>query len=392
MKDWISKRNEKLSPNSKTLFEEAYLCYTVKANRASLLLSYLGFLTIIKERIISSKKKQNISIQRWDHILKELNDDDKWEKRVFEELNNSSSTSIFNISPSIRKEIGYWKDRRNDCAHYKENEINHNHVEALWSFIRSNLSKITLEGGMLDLLKKITMHFDETKTPPDADYKYLLKEIDTSIEVAECEQFFTNFYNILYESTLVPSDDVFSEIFYDMFISIEKELVKKELIKFIKSSPNFDLQLIANKPQLIHELVYSAQDIREIWKSRVNSSIRNINRTYKYYIYSTLLINNLIPQNQIHEAMLLLYENFNQESFNNLPKNDQIRRNISNKELLNIIYSKLFENASLSQMKHKEINSKADLIELFIEFNELSSIIVKELFVMPLQILSRTFP
>ena len=106
MKDWISKRNEKLSPNSKTLFEEAYLCYTVKANRASLLLSYLGFLTIIKERIISSKKKQNISIQRWDHILKELNDDDKWEKRVFEELNNSSSTSIFNISPSIRKEIG----------------------------------------------------------------------------------------------------------------------------------------------------------------------------------------------------------------------------------------------------------------------------------------------
>lgn len=50
---WISERYQ--SQNINELYKEAVICYRNGAYRASLLLSYLGFLTIIKETIINSR-------------------------------------------------------------------------------------------------------------------------------------------------------------------------------------------------------------------------------------------------------------------------------------------------------------------------------------------------
>ncbi|NJM79738.1 MAG: hypothetical protein HC854_09145, partial [Flavobacterium sp.] len=97
----------------------------------------------------------------------------------------------------VRQQIKYWKDRRNDCAHFKQNEINISHVEIFWSFLKSNLSKITIEGGKLNLLKKFLNHFDETKTPPDSDYTHLIKEIEHAIEINESESFFIELDNLI---------------------------------------------------------------------------------------------------------------------------------------------------------------------------------------------------
>lgn len=376
MKDWLNKKKEKISSDSKRLFNEADLCYSIKANRASMLFSYLGLFTIIKERIVASKKPDTINQSRWDNILNELNDEDKWEKRVFDELVNSSAP-IFNINDSIRQQIKYWKDRRNDCAHFKENEINNYHVQIFWSFIKSNLSKITIEGGKLNLLKKIEIHFDETKTPPDADYKYLLKEIETAIEISESKSFFEDFHNILNEA-LYHNDKKISDIFYDSFNNIESENLKDKFREYIKSKNNLDLRLIKHNPQFINLLNYSPEEIRQMWKTRVNNSA--IYKDTKYYIYSTLLSNGLIPISQKKEAMSLFYTNFNQQGFANLPSNEIIRQVLACQELLDIIYQELFENGEISSMDYLKINSKADLIELFIEFNRTNeSKVFKEL-------------
>jgi len=365
LKDWLNKKREKFSSDSKRLFDEADLCYSVKANRASLLFSYLGLFTIIKERIISSKKPDSINQGRWDNILKELNDEDKWEKRVFDELVNSS-TPIFNITESIRQQIKYWKDRRNDCAHFKENEINNHHVQIFWNFVKSNLSKITIEGGKLNLLKKIEIHFDETKTPSDADYKYLFEEVETAIEISEGESFFEEFHIIINEALWFENKKE-SDIFYNLFNSIENGSLKDKLRKYIKSKNNFDLGLIRYNPQFIISLNYSPEEIRQIWKVRVNGS--NVYKDTKYYIYSALLSNGLIPPKQKKEAMTLFYKNFNQEGFANLPSNTIVRQILACQELLDVIYQELFENGAISDMDYSDINSKADLIELFIEYN-----------------------
>jgi hypothetical protein len=198
---WI-KESKKLSKNSTVLFDESFLTFKIGAYRASLIFSYLGFLTIIKEIILASKKPNPIPQSRWDKILFELKNEDTWEKRVYDELANSSKP-IFNINDSIRQQVKYWKDRRNDCAHFKQNEINHNHTELFWSFIKSNLLKITIEGGMENLIKKFEIHFDTTQTPLDKDYSNLIYEIENSVENSQLNEFYQrldqieNFKNIM---------------------------------------------------------------------------------------------------------------------------------------------------------------------------------------------------
>jgi hypothetical protein len=127
IEDW--KKEKRFNKKVSSLFDESIVCYKHGAYRASLMFSYLAFLTFLKETIIKSNKPASINQSRWDSILNDLQNDDKWEKRVFEELTNSS-TPIFNIKEDIRQQIKYWKDRRNDCAHFKDNEIDAHHVES----------------------------------------------------------------------------------------------------------------------------------------------------------------------------------------------------------------------------------------------------------------------
>jgi hypothetical protein len=376
MENWLTKKKQNFSVDSQKLFDESIMCYKIKAHRASLLFSYLGFLTIIKEVIIPKKIPEESKLKkRWENILKELNDEDKWEKRVFEELTNSSSP-IFNISDSIREQIKYWKGRRNDCAHFKENEINSAHVEMFWSFLKSNLPKITIEGGKLNLLKKFAIHFDDSKTSPDKDYVPLIKEIENAVEHHEMYSFFEELSEIIFDS-FTFNDKKTGEIYSNIFTYIDNVKIKEELIRFIKSKTNFDLQLIREESKLIFDLKFSSTDIRTMWKRRLFTTHGRL----KYYIYAILLRNNMIPVGtELKEAMKNFYDNFNQDGFNNIP--DDLKPSLVNNELLETVYDELFVSSKIITMKYTEINSKADLVSLVIEFKKLDLLIVKGIFEM----------
>jgi len=371
MEEWINKKLSTISVDSKALFEESILAYRVKANRAALLFSYLGFLTIIKEVIISSKKPENIEQTRWDKITTDLVHEDKWESTVYAALINSSNP-IFNINESLRQQIKYWKDRRNDCAHFKENEINNSHVEIFWSFIRSNLNKITIEGGKQNLLKKFAIHFDETKTPPEKSYIFLIKQIESSIEVSEGISFFEELDKIIEEENPWDGEKI-NEIYYNLIVHIENPQMKARLIRFIKSHRNFDLHLIAEYPQIISDLLYSPEDIRMIWKKRMYSNLGSL----QHSIFAVLLRTNLIPEKELDEALNNYYEKFNQEGFNNIPKNKEVRKELAGKSILGKVYSDYFERIQIASMKFQEINRKADLITLLFEFGNIDENMVK---------------
>ena len=364
IQNFITEKLEKLSTDPKNLFNEAILCYKVEAYRASLLFSYLGYLTIIKELIIASKKPDNILQSRWDNIIKQLNDEDQWEQRVFNELVNSS-TPIFNISDSIRQQAKYWKDRRNDCAHFKENEINNSHVEIFWSFLKSNLPKITIEGGLMNLLKKFQNHFDETKTPPNSDYAYLIKEIENSIELNEAHTFFQKLDKII-DVEFWISDEKIAEIYYNLFLNIDNPVIRESLLKFIKFEKRSDLLLLREKANFITFFQYDDKEIRQLWKSR----IRNQNRL-EYYILAILLRNNLIPNSELNEAITDFYNNFDQDGFNNIPNDESVKIGLATDQLLDLIYQKFFIEKEITTSKFGHINSKSDLIELLFEYREL---------------------
>ena len=84
IENWLAKRHS--SVNVIKLFNEAVICYRNTAYRASLLFSYLGFLTIVKEILIQSRKPIEIPDGEWSNILRDINNDEKWEKAVYESL------------------------------------------------------------------------------------------------------------------------------------------------------------------------------------------------------------------------------------------------------------------------------------------------------------------
>ena len=370
IENWIDKKSNEFSEDAQKLFQESILCYKIKAYRASLLFSYLGFLTVIKELIIKTKRPDAIPIGRWDNILNKLKDEENWEQRVFQELTNSSNP-IFNITESIRQQVKFWKDRRNDCAHFKENIIDYNHTDIFWAFIKSNLSKITIEGGKSNLLKKFIDHFDTTKTPPNKSYEYLILEIENAVENTELSDFFESL-NITLENVFWFDDKKAAELYAKIFTLINNVSIKNELLKFIFSKENFDLKLLFDEPQLFVEFNYSSAQIREIWKKR----IYKLDSTKKHYLLATLLRNNSIPKNELKETMQDYYSNFNQEGFAKLPTEVTVRNQLANFELLEVIHDNFFVTSQIESLKFTVINSKADLIALYIEYKKIEPAIV----------------
>jgi len=361
--------NEKrFSEKVNKLIHESVICYKHGAFRASLLFSYLAFITFLKETIIQSKKPDLIPQGRWNNIQNELQDDDKWEKRVFDELSNSSSP-LFNIKEDIRQQIKYWKDRRNDCAHFKSNEIESHHVESFWSFLKSNLSKITIEGGKANLIKKFVDHFDSTKTPPNTDFTHLVKEIENAVELNEFPDFISELENKLDPIGFFDKD---LQMVYNKILEICPTQYTELFVKKLKES-NTDIELIASFPDKINLMNYSKTEIRELWKKRV---IHKHYDRFMFEIYAALLRNNLIPSNQKKEALETLFDKYEQTR-HNIPTDTTVKSAIATPEFGEIIYSKVFEDNRLSSFMW--INSKCDLIAFYIENYSVKKSVVQKI-------------
>jgi hypothetical protein len=113
---WLGEQS--LSEDALRMAHEAVLCYKNNAYRAALLFSYLMFQTIIKDRVLKAKKPDHIPDDQWDTIRRNLTKDEDWDKSAFQCTQRKEDKSIFLISDDIRKQVEYWKDRRNDCAHF----------------------------------------------------------------------------------------------------------------------------------------------------------------------------------------------------------------------------------------------------------------------------------
>ncbi|WP_020535820.1 hypothetical protein [Lewinella cohaerens] len=362
----IKDKIEQFSTDVQNLFEESITCYRVKAYRASLLFSYLGFLTMIKERIISSKIPNGIQQSRWDKILRNVNKEDLWEKEVFTEIVNSGNP-IFNISDTIRQQVKYWKDRRNDCAHFKENEINNYHIESFWAFIKSNISKITIEGGEANLIKKFIIHFDETKTPPGSSYLPLINEIEYAVEIENLTSFFKELHKEIVGTYWYNNDEI-APLYADVILEIKNRRIKEEFLKFIKSvGRNLDLYIIWESPQTFSDFKYSDNEVREIWKKRAFQ-----NKNLVQGIYSAFYRNKIIPNSQMKESAESFFNYFNQSTYNNLSSDSEIKKQIANQHMLEKINEYYFKDEGILKLDYKEINAKADLISLFLEYGDIN--------------------
>jgi len=350
---WINAPTK--SPNVTILFEESIKSFKSSAYRASLLFSYLGLFTLIKEQIIKSTKPSAIPQSRWDSIIQKLQNDDLWEKTVFDEIVNSSSP-IFNIDDDLRQQIKYWKDRRNDCAHFKDNEIEFHHTESFWSFIKSNLSKITIEGGMESLLNKFVQHFNPTFTPPDADFSDLVQEIESAVNTNDLAEFWKQLlFRIDEYGLLFHNETNISKIFKRVF-EISSERVKDNLSEYLKSK-NRDLSIIIIYPELISYFKYSSAEIRSIWRNRIFNSEHTA-----FTVYAALLRNSLIPANEIKEANEYVFDLLKGPS----PKNEEDHFALASNGFGDTIFEVAIATKRLNDW-YTWVNPRADILAYYVE-------------------------
>src|SRR5690625_957930 len=184
--EWLNSENFESEVNE--LFEESIICYKASAYRASLLFSYLGFQTVIKHRINSSKPANNYKNGEWNQLKKELLDDDKWDKLIFKYIENKKKP-IFDVNDDLRNQYAYWRDRRNDCAHAKGNLISYPHIEGFWLFIQSNLGKFVVNGGMRMVLQEIEDYFNPVITPIGTSSDPIIKRIPSTIDLNDYEEY-----------------------------------------------------------------------------------------------------------------------------------------------------------------------------------------------------------
>lgn len=188
LEDWLSKQN--IPSESNDMFKESIICYKAGAYRASLMLSFMAFLSVIKVKIMNATKPDNIHERDWEGIVQNLRNDDRWDTETLEAIKRSDPQKrVFSISDDLRRQVFYWKDRRNDVAHSKRNEINYAHVETLWLFIMSNLGKFAVNGNIDSIIMKINKHFDLSYTSHTQSAEPLLSEAEHSIEVEEIPSF-----------------------------------------------------------------------------------------------------------------------------------------------------------------------------------------------------------
>jgi hypothetical protein len=297
--EWIT--SQEISSEARDLIDEALLCYKASAYKASLLFTYLCFQTIIRDRMLNAHKPDNIPQGMWEDILKNLRSEDKWDSTVFDNLQRQSPKEIFLLNDDIRNQITYWKNRRNDCAHSKNNKITVSHVESFWTFIRSNLSKIMVNGSREALINKIKKHFDVSLTAPNADISHIINEVPYAVEESDLISFFTSIYDFFTDSngTFLDSNDKYINFWEELFL-LNNSKITNQLVQYMKSNENLVMTFLRSFPNRVNYFSSDKSFIRNLWYSKIFENV--VDRKGDLKIYCAILRNGLIEAEQLDEA------------------------------------------------------------------------------------------
>lgn len=370
---WIEQNN--FNRNVINLFNSSVSCYKAQVYSASLLMAYLGFLSLLKERVMKAEKPNLFPDYKWEKLLLNLKNEDNWEQAIFDAVlkrekpegtvyPKRTEDPVFVINENIRIQIRYWKDRRNDCVHNKDNIITIYHVENFWSFLESNLPKITIEGGRITLLNKFKTFFDSNYTAANEDITPLLTEIRNAVHTNELDDFWANLFPIANNIIDYNGEILLAQ----KILKLDDDILSESLISYIRSNESFLRSYIQLEPSFFLRLNYTKQEVRNFWKTEL------INMANPMPAYAMLLRNNLIPMEDIKEA------NKNYVLTYKYPDSAEDHQTLQENGFGEALYNYLFVKHNQSDFKYWQfMNDHYRLYIKFIEKYELKEEVVKVL-------------
>ncbi len=305
LEKWIEESS--LPTDAQQAFLEAITCYKGGAYRAAVLFSYLGLAQVIRFRVLHAPRPASMSEGEWNDRLGKLRGEDSWDKQVFELTQMTDRKRPFDLSNDVRTQLAYWKDRRNDSAHFKGNSIDASHVESLWSFIVSNSAKLVVVGSREHILNRIIRHFDRNATPPGTDIAPLAREVRTAVAADRLVDFFESITErlvIRLGDVTVPRREERGQLFSALLRSGGAEL-SVQLLDFLVVREPLLLDVLRVDPSLVSSLHDRPEILRGLWRA---SLFAEYDKAADLEIYVAMARNGLIPGTQLDEAHACVVE------------------------------------------------------------------------------------
>ena len=210
-------------------------------------------------------------LHKWNGIQAKLKNEKEFDDQVFtciQQKNCPTGTppvvAILDIPDTLRDDFAFWRNRRNDCAHYKAYDIKASHVLAFYSMLNQYLLKITVEGGKSTLLRVFADAFNPAKTSPKESIQPLVDKILLMVHLSEMNDFFDGLKSV----TRFLFDEKFYSILEGILSGTNKEL-KTYVIAYLRQSNDL-VTFLSHYPEEVGQLVEEGE-VRSLWYKKLSS-------------------------------------------------------------------------------------------------------------------------
>lgn len=302
LQTWLS--TQKISKEALSSFEESFVCFKVGAYKAALLFAYLGFMNVVRDRLVSAPAPTGINPAHWAGIQANAKNSETWEKIIFDTIQKKNPAPVFILSDDLRDQLKYWKDRRNDCAHSRQNKIIAAHVESFYAFIESNLGKFVVNGSRNEMMRRVLDYFNPSLTSPSEPIAPIIQDLVNTLTVAEYQDFVSDISAEL-DNSLSPTSKALGirnphtvKFLEACFLDGTDEL--REACKaYLVTDDTLLVSFLRQYPERAYILQDQPQKIRLIWHDLLFDGSRHDD----FAVLASFLRASLIPPEQIPEAI-----------------------------------------------------------------------------------------
>lgn len=274
---------------------DAVRCYRHGIARPALMLSYIAFIQAVKNNLLNSEMPVGFKETRWNIAMNNLRSEDKWDDEVLncikKRANGDTDPAFFELSDTLRDDVCYWRNRRNDCAHYKDSEITLSHVSAFWVFVMDNYNKFTPLGSLAQSINEYRRHYDISLTPKGKSTERIFKRLCLAIKTQDD-------LSVFLEETYSKMDfEPQCELLHDLLIEGH---LKKLVISFLKGEIKRLKTYLCAKPKDVSLILGDDATLtRKLWYDDLCHFCSCMN------VYVEMLRAKMLTDSEIEESLKL---------------------------------------------------------------------------------------
>ena len=298
------------------ILNDAIRCYRNGIARPALMLSYIAFIQAVRDNLLKSDMPKGFNEPKWKACMSKLRQENAWDEQVISCIKCRDNPPYFELPDSLRDDVCYWRNRRNDCAHYKDSEITLSHVAAFWVFIMDNYNKFTPIGSLMQSVNDYKRHYNVSITPKGTSTEVIFKRLCLAIKTEDDLLLF------LKETDSCMEYEEQAQLLHDLLMD---ERHKTKVISLLTGKLKQVKMYLALKPADVSVVLGNNPEMtRKFWYEdfMLFASCANV--------YVEMLRAKMIPQGEIKESLEMLLKHEykrgafyldNPEDFNVLKEN-----------------------------------------------------------------------